>query len=200
MVKRLLLVAVLACGALFAQKDSVPVEWQAPNGPYVQAPPDCGGKWFYVNPFNQRPWARFCTEQPSTSRPLPPGFEDIFGPEPTRKDGESYLEFVKRQSPYLQRLSTFRGAGIPADYPLAGNLAVASNSFKAFGISVPKCFQSRYDVNCYFKDEDFEFPAGIVLGFPHMAISTIQMSQLESGVVPAKIHPFVPPMLIPKDR
>lgn len=55
----------------------VPEHWKAPLGPYVQAPTEYGGEWWFVNPFTgPAPWI---TEMPK--KEWPAGFLDIF-PEP----------------------------------------------------------------------------------------------------------------------
>lgn len=195
---RFVIVFLLSVASLVGQHATVPDNWKAgpPHfGPYVQAPPNCGAKWYLVSPFNQQPWLKECSDfVDPKKRELPAGFVDVFGPEPARLQGESTFAYLPRLNKWLQSLQYFRGSGLPADFDQE-SINRSLDLFRSWGISEPKFYVGRYGPMARFQGEDMEFSAYGTVFFPHVVISQIQSKQFQSGTKPARIHPFVPPFL-----
>ena len=171
---------------------TVPDAWKAgaPNfGPYAQSPAEFGGEWWYVSPFNQKPW-----EALAPTNVLPPGFEAIFGPKPARN------------SPYFSEwndnLKYFKQAGTPPDVD-PGLLKQATAALVAWGLGAPAFYEGRYGWGARFPAQlmwDFDAPGVSWLNSYDWKIAEWQSRRILEGDIPAKIHPFVPPHILPKEK
>ena len=99
-------------------KATIPENWKAPIGPYREAPPEFGGGWWVVNPFNSfgttgnhSPWERLAPQ--AKPEALPAGFVDIFGPKPEFADFPNSASWTTARNHWAQNLRQFKGAGRP---------------------------------------------------------------------------------------
>jgi len=177
-----------------AGKDDVPESWKSPAGPYKQAPPEYGGKWWYVSPFTgEEPWTRFSPEavaahkaQQAEANQLPDGFLEVFGPRPNNR-----FERVR----WEQDLKYFKQPGPPPDVP-PEQLEQISETTQAWGMGEPRYYEGRYGWYARFPQSafpDHEVPlTGLTMGL-HQSIARYQVKLIQSGHEPPTRHPFVPP-------
>ena len=199
----ILTLALLVAGPLFGQYSDVPDAWKSGPpffGPYVQAPENCGAKWYPVSPFSQQPWLRECSDfVDPKKRDLPAGFVDVFGPEPVRLAGESTFAYLPRLNKWLQDLQYFRSAGPASEFDAAA-IADARRTYADWKISDPKFYTGRYGHMVRFVDEDRQFGAHETVFAPHYVIAYIQSKQLQEGKKLDRVHPYVPPFLYKEDE
>ncbi|MCG8650847.1 MAG: hypothetical protein MI861_13495, partial [Pirellulales bacterium] len=153
----------------------IPEHWQAPMGPYRQAPPEFGGEWWLVSPFTgEEPWR---TQGGGIAEPeLPPGFLDAFGPRPRIRD------FLNEPNPSLalriattawkQALRYFKQAGIP-EWTDAVAVAEAVRIFVAWNMREPVFYEGRYGWMARFSRSDvssFQAPALTAIETPHLIV------------------------------
>ncbi len=134
-------------------------------------------------------------------RELPEGFEAIFGPIPKGADfrGTRNPSFFYRIAlvKWEQDLRYFKRAGVPP-FADAEQVELATKTFKFWNMGAPHFYEGRYGWVARFPDSqesDFEAAAMSALFTTHLNISQYQIRLLLHGIVPAKIHPFVPPFL-----
>lgn len=177
--------------------ESVPEHWRTPFGPYRQAPPEYGGRWYYVNPFTGlEPWKR---DKPP-ARTIPPGFLEIFGPEPQANDyhgAGGNAAFQAARDLWLQDLKHFKQAGTPPGFS-AEQISAAVATFEAWGMGRPRFYEGRYGWVAAFPDSqvpDFRAWAPGAIEATHQVIAQYQFRALSEGLEVEQEHPFVPPRL-----
>jgi hypothetical protein len=178
--------------------ENVPDSLKAPFGPYRQAPPEHGGRWYYVYPFNQTPWHT----EPAVEDPGPEGFVELFGPPPNSNDfhheENPSLAFRIARTKYEQDKKYFKQAGTPPNLDVDG-LAAAQVTYEAWGMGEPKFYEGRYGWMAIFPDSqipNYQSPVSQVVGFPHLVVPQYQMRLIEDGFELGDVHPFVPPHLL----
>lgn len=169
----------------------VPNNWKHPIGPYRQAPEGApfAGDWFMVNPFTGlEPWFNMESTQAES---LPEGFEAIFGERPKSRDRVALVLWE-------QDLRYFKSAG-PPEWASSQEIELARDVFKYWEMGSPHFYEGRYGFMVRFPGSDlprFEATAYAVINSMHHEVATYQIRLLHQGIVPAKIHPFVPPKLV----
>lgn len=182
--------------------ESVPEHWKYPEGPYRQAPPEYGGEWWMVNPFaTPEPW--LTQSQPVRRDPLPEGFEELFGPRPEASSFRSTPNpsqyFRMALVNWEQELRYFQKPG-PPDWASEDALRNAAAIFEAWEMGSPRYYLGRYGWAVRFRDSalpDFDAEARAALESTHLLVARFQMAMLEHGLMPARKHPFVPPLAWP---
>lgn len=169
----------------------VPDAWKSgpPHfGPFTQAPPEYGGEWYYVGPFQQEPWKPVVP----VTQAVDAAFLDIFGPKPRHRLLVPEWEQNRRY---------FKGVGIPPGFTQAQIEDVTERSV-AWGLGRPRIFEGRYGWSARFPDSQIpDYEAANAIGFlmsPDVVFANYQTQLLMDGIVPEKIHPFVPPQLLPE--
>ena len=180
----------------------VPDFAKSPIGPYVQAPPEYGGEWWQVNPFNWEPW-RILDEPPAAPEPtpLPEGFEQLFGPRPLIEDfGRNYWKHQVALIDWEQSLKYFKGVGMPEGLdPI--KLQEVTDAFVEWGLGEPVFYEGRHGWRARFPDSlnpNFEVKPTPLLMAPHVNIAAYQISLMQKGIIPTTIHPFIPPTAFAK--
>lgn len=175
----------------------VPDFAKAPLGPYVQAPAEYGGEWWQVNPFNWQPW--LILDEPATPvepPPLPEGFEQLFGPRPEIEDfGRNYWTHQIALVEWEESLKYFKGIGIPEGLDEL-RLAQVTEDFIEWGLGEPVFYEGRNGWRARFPDSqnpDYEPKPIPLLMAPHVNIAFYQVGMIKRGIMPATIHPFIPP-------
>ncbi len=178
--------------------DTVPDGWKSPFGPYHQAPPEFGGKWYYVSPFRPTPWE---TAAPAAA-PLPQGFEAIFGARPRSEDfhGAKFppKAYQAAKNEWEKDLKRFKSAG-PPEWASTEQLAQTNAIFERWGLGTPLYYEGRYGFMAAFVSSqlpDYETAAFQVLNYSHFVVAQYQLSLISSGLDAGKIHPFVPPHVL----
>ena len=183
--------------------ETVPEPWKHPIGPYRQAPAEFGGRWYMVNPFTgPEPWKNDThVSQPEV---LPPGFEPIFGRCPKGsdfRDAPNPSEAFRRATvEWEQELKYFRRAG-PPEWASEHELELAAGVFSFWNMGAPHYFEGRYGFMCRLPEsrlKSFDSPAYAAIKGTHHEVALYQIRMLQSGMVPEKQHPFVPPQLWPE--
>jgi hypothetical protein len=162
--------------------------WKAPLGPYLQAPAEYGGGW-WIQSFVPEPWK---TARPA-AKPLPPGFVEIFGPEP----GPS----SDNRGRWLTDLKYFVRAGKPDGFDDA-QIATATADLNAWGMGAPAFYEGRYGWRARFPESQlptFEALPEVAVQLPHLVIAQFQVRLAQAGLKPSKIHAWVPPHLFGGD-
>ena len=166
-------------------------EWKYPNGPYRQAPEGApfAGHWFFVNPFTgMEPWNNM---EPPKEEKLPDGFEAIFGERPTSRDRVALVLWE-------QDIKYFRSAG-PPEWASDEQIILARGISENWKMGSPHFYDGRYGFMVRFPKSElprFEATAWAVINSMQHEVATYQIRLLHQGIVPARIHPFVPPMLV----
>lgn len=192
----LIFLAAISLAAQPVRYDTVPDNWKRPIGPYVEAPGNCGGGWYYVSPFNQQPWLKKCDDfQSPTQVTIPPGFEGIFGPAPKQSDFSTYPEYQRVRDQWLQDLKYFKQSGVP-EWVTSPLMQEAFSVARAWKMGDPKCYEGRYGWMCRFSTsqvEKFEIPASLTFLNIHQAVAIYQVTLANVGVKLGQdeIHPFV---------
>ncbi len=178
----------------------VPEHWQAPMGPYRQAPTEFGGEWWLVSPFTgEEPWR---TQGAAVAeKPAPEGFVEVFGERPRVSDfrgtASPSAAFRAAMAQWEQDLRYFKRAGVP-EWTDADAIAAASRVYVAWEMGTPRLYEGRYGWMARFTDSaapDFEVPAFTAIEAPHLVVARYQIRRLEGGDQPTVKHPFVPPAL-----
>lgn len=181
--------------------ETVPAHWKYPQGPYHQAPPEWGGRWWLVNPFvGGEPWVLYQTERPPEE--LPDGFVEIFGARPKHSDFPNDIanqQYRSATAKWEQDLKHFREAGAP---PWAEPEAIkaATAVYMAWQMGAPRFYLGRYDWSARFVDSalpDYDAGAMTAISHPHLIIANYQIRMFQEGLTPDQRHPFVPPYLDP---
>lgn len=173
----------------------VPEAWKAPMGPYRQAPPEHGGEWWLVNPFNPRPWLK-----PKPKETLPEGFEELFGPRPEWKNfraiGATYRQFQVAVVEWEQELRFFKGAGRP-EWVTRVQLEDVATVYRDWNLGQPTFYETNTGWMARFLDSqirDFDVAAHQAVRYPHHTVAHYQVDLfLNHGITPEKWHPYVPP-------
>lgn len=170
--------------------ETVPEHWKAPMGPYRQAPPDYGSKWYLVSPFTgPEPWLRDVpVEQPT----YPEGFIEIFGERP--RDRFERVEWEGRLDRY------------EADhFPTGTDISDAAATFEFWGLGRMLPYRDKtFGLMVGFPDaaiKGYAVPMELALRATHLAIAGYQIDLLQDGVEidEDSRHPFVPPRLFRKE-
>jgi len=170
---------------------NVPETWKAgpPHfGMYRQAPAEFGGEWWFISPFNQKPWLTLVPKK------LPPGFLETFGPEPPKA--------ASHWQEWHDNLRDFKQAGVPPGVDPA-KIEQATQSMVAWGMGKPAFYEGRYGWAARFPEQmfwDFDAPGVSWLGNPDWKIAEWQSRMIAEGVMPEKIHPYVPHHILPKEK
>lgn len=178
--------------------DTVPEHWKQPFGPYHEAPADFGGGWYIVTPFTgPEPWR---TQQNKGLPPpeAPADFIALFGDIPQGSTPEQR----QARDYWLQRLRHFKGEGQP-EWATAQEITAAIQILNSWGVPGPVLYEGRYGWMALFNDSvigDYEVPAITAIRSPHNAVAGFQIEMLAQGLKPEKIHPWVPPSLIPSEE
>ncbi len=179
--------------------DTVPDHWKSPVGPYRQAPPEYGGRWYMVNPFTgPAPWKNDRPREPET---VPAGLEAIFGGRPEVRD------FMDQPNPseafrvatvgWEQDLKYFKSAG-PPEWASGEEIELADGVSRFWDMGAPHFYEGRYGFMARFPQSKlprFEATAWAVINAMHHEVSAYQIRLLNSGIQPEQQHPFVPPGL-----
>lgn len=185
---------------------SVPEHWKAPMGPYYQAPPEYGGEWWYANPFTgPEPW--LTQGQLDPNKPIQtcdkPGFAEIFGPWPTSQNTDltgTALQTARNQ--YTQDCEYFKQAGIPPGYEQA-TINEANRAYALWAMGKMAIFEGRYGWGAKWPGSDdplFEEWATTAIDHPDLTVAQYQINLIQQGIIPAPIHPMVPPSIIPHEH
>jgi hypothetical protein len=174
----------------FAQ---VPESAQFPQGPYRQAPAEFGGDWWLVNPFTgSEPWrALDFADAPNVAletEPAPEDFVRVFGPRPDTSTAAAQWE---------QDLTYFQGTGLPDGFDNT-QLDAATAQFEAWGMGKPVFYEGRYGWQVRFPDSQlptFETTASTALLVPHLVVAEFQVREIQEGISPGPLHPFLPERL-----
>ena len=165
--------------------ENVPDHWKYPFGPYRQAPPEYGARWYMVNPFTgAEPWLN----DEKVAKPLPPGFLEIFRARPTSDQFHNVPNgmeaFRVARNRWDQDRKHFKQAGVPPGVDPA-ELKSASAVFKFWGMGEPKFYEGRYGWKARFPESQiYNFEAnldGVFVG-PHVLIAQYQIRLLEFGI------------------
>ena len=173
----------------------VPGHLKSPLGPYVQAPPESGGEWWYANPFiGPRPWLILepRTEVPET---LPAGFEELFGPRPARTRTDNSVDFAAKTNQWEQSLKHFKGVGIPDGIEPA-EIDALRDTMEKWGLGEPRFYEGRYGWRVRFPDSrapSFEMNPKTLVTAPQLSVSMYQIRLLKDGILPEPLHAMVPP-------
>ncbi len=178
---------------------TVPEAWKRPFGPYEQAPAEHGGEWYKVNPFTgPEPWKTFVKIVAN----LPVGFASIFGLRPKSE----YFHDARNPSTafrtatdlWEQDLKYFKSSG-PPEWASDSELALVRDTFKFWNMGEPFFYEGRYGFMTRFPNAGpytpFEASAWGAIRQPHQEVSAFQIRLLQDGLLPTKLHPFVPPGL-----
>lgn len=174
----------------------IPEAWKAPFGPYQQAPPEFGGKWFKVNPFTgPEPWKI----EVSVKDVLPVGFEDIFGPRPRSEDFRDEPNpsraFRVATETWEQDLKYFYAVG-PPEWATPEQVALAADTARFWDMGTPAFYTGRYGSMVRFPEAypytRFESTAWSVINAMHHEVAAYQIQLWQEGFMPDGRHPFVP--------
>lgn len=204
MKKILYLLVFIALPAL-AQKSFVPDEWKVDNGgPYVQAPANCGGEWWYVNPFTgPEPWLKKCIDF-TPPQPEPDEiFTFIYGAPPIARDFNNYRQFQAARVRYEEKQKYFGGVvDVPEGFTQA-EVDRGNNIFAAWGMGAAFYVKERNGTVARFPlaevQVDFSTTPDRALNYTHLAIAGYQIDVIQAGEEPTKRHPFVPPSYAVQD-
>ena len=187
----------------------IPAHWQHENGgPYRKAPAEFGGEWWYVSPFtasgttgNNSPWERF-TPQPDP-KPLPDGFEAIFGKLPEFKDFTDRTAWETARNHWEQNLRQFKGAGRPL-WMSDKQQAELDVVYQKWNMGKPHFYGGEYGVMARFPQsqaQDFENDAWSTAFNPGSTIARYQIDLVQSGVkIPVgERHWLVPSWVFPPE-
>lgn len=182
--------------------ETVPDSWQAPLGPYVQAPAEFGGRWYAVSPFNREPWLNDTTVVPVNPVTLPDGFRDIFGPRPQLSTFTAMPNPIQAwqvaKTKWEQELDLFVAPGWPewaTETQIDNVEALASN----WNMGVPMPYENRKGDRVRFVSGPlpFDVDAQDLLEEAHFIIAKFQIKLIQAGLEDEiwERHPFVPPYL-----
>ena len=165
--------------------DAVPDSWQAPNGPYHQAPVDMGGKWWSVGD-NSTPWVLSPPPLPNIVEP-PVDFVQAFGREPD-------AAFPVANTAWHERLQSFSHIGHPQTLDIRdlGKYGVLGASW---GMGAPVFYAATIKPTwrVYWPDIGFTYSAVAFIDDSQTAIAASQVWQLERGIeLTHGLHPWTP--------
>lgn len=178
--------------------ETVPEHWKGPYGPYREAPAEYGGGWYLVSwTTGPEPWR---TQQNKGLPPpeAPADFIALFGEIPDRNP----LDGGEARNYWLERLRHFKGTGTP-EWASVEQVALSTSILKSWGLPGPVLYDGRYGWMALFNDSvigDYEVPAVTFIRTPQNAVSEFQIEMLAQGIVPERIHPWVPPNLLPQSE
>ena len=150
------------------------------------------------NPFNPFPG------RVSKKKPLPEGFEEVFGSKPRWGDfylgkgkfSISYTQFAVLLVQWQTELKAFRQFGLPdwADMELLGT---AREVFEEWGLGVPTTFEDRYGWWGRFVDSELprhDHGLKTIQLYPDLVVSQYQVKLImKTGKSPERLHWLVPP-------
>lgn len=152
-----------------------------------------------VNPFTgTEPWLRAGLPQGTAAETLPEGFEEVFGPRPTRQQYPDYFEFRLAEMGWEQDLKQFKRVGMPEGMDPA-QLAASEQAFQEWGLGKPVFYEGGQGWRISFPESavrGFEMNPQTALMAPHIVIATYQIRLLQQGSVPENLHPWIPPHLL----
>ena len=174
----------------------VPADAQWPAGPFLQAPAEYGGDWWRRSPFTgPEPWLALDRPFIKPVEILPEGFVELFGPRPAYRDFDNYLKFQVATVGWEDTLDRFRGIGLPEGIDLEA-LDAATEVMLEWGLGEPQFYEDINGWHAKFPDSlnpDFEINPTTLLMAPHVTVARYQLGLIRLGVIPAELHPFIPP-------
>ncbi len=149
------------------------------------------------NVMNQAPWRIVKPPPPDT---IDLGFRELFGDPPQsedfRGDANPSRAFRVARIQYEQDHTHFKFSG-PPSWATTADLFNSNAVFEEWGMQEPLYYTGRYGAMARW--DGFESSALNALRFTHHVISMYQIKVIRNGGEIEKRHPWVPPLLGPKE-
>lgn len=198
--KQLFLLLTLIAISLPASAQLVDIKdsWKQENGgPYVEAPPNCGGGWYYVNPFNQTPWQAKCSDFKEPTKDIPEDFKMAYGEYPNPTDYRPNIRnWQAAKDRYEQDLKYFVRIVPSTEITDEATMRNVETLTSTWGLGIPIFVEGRYGIIAKFpfaqNSVRFESTPGLLVEATHIVIAMYQVKVAkETGVVPTPRHPFL---------